>query len=970
MKREIVEIGESVVAWDKYYLERLDSEIKFAKFLAQREKAERPELARIVATAERKIATEIKPGADLEKIVSTMEEILSPLSTIAKKYSVYCIGHAHIDMNWMWSWPETVAVTNDTFRTVLKLLDEFPQLRFSQSQASVYEIVEKHNPDMLEKIKSLVKEGRWEVTASHWVENEANIVGGEALCRHLLYTRRYMKSLFGLSPEDVPVNWAPDTFGHAATLPTYLAGGAVKYMYLHRPGGTGPKRPRAFHWKGPDGSSVLVKNDMEMAYNCALAPHVATKYLIDFCSETGLPFVSVVYGVGDHGGGPTRRDILRAIDMDSWPIFPRIKFSTAKEFFERLEREGRNLPVLDCELNFEFTGCYTSQSLIKKIARFGEKKLLDAERAALFASMGCAMRHDKLQMEQGWRKILFSHFHDILPGSGVHDTRTYCHGLYQEVVAITNIMETESLRKLASKVDTSLNVEEVPMGMPSAYSEFATGAGAGFGTGDGGMSQCDGGGMRGGYPFLVFNPTENEREEVIDLVVWDSPLWTWKGGGWENARKGILGETKFISIAPDGNMTPCQFLESGSYWGHDFVRIAFPVKTPVNGYAVYTVKEGNKGEITPLAFQTGHKHHNAYAYYERSTEGLENEFLRLEIDTQTGWIKYLKEKKSGIDIISNANVPLLEYSVERPHTMTSWEIQHGGKPESPRLISLKRIHDGPYKASTELVFKVGESEIKLAYELRAGDPKLHFAMDIVWFQRGTPDTGVPKLDLALPLSLGNPSISYEIPFGAAERNLPDGEEVPALRWAKVEGSTKGGNASCLLLNDSKHGHSFKDGVLRLSLIRASYDPDILPEIGRHQIKLAVMPCPGAISNSRATRTAVDFNHELKVVPTDVHNGRLPSKLSFIECKLGTAVFSGMKLSENSGGTVLLRFFNPESEPTKISVRFAEILGRLSKVSEADIMERRISDSGIKINGNSFSSMVPGYSIKTILAKLR
>ncbi len=966
MKREIVEIGESVVAWDKYYLERLDSEIKFAKFLAQREKAENPELARIVAAAERKITTEIKPGADLEKIVSTTEEILSPFSTIAKKYSVYCIGHAHIDMNWMWSWPETVAVTNDTFRTVLKLLDEFPRLRFSQSQASVYEIVEKHNPEMLEKIKSMVREGRWEVTASHWVENEANIVGGEALCRHLLYTRRYMKSLFGLSPEDVPVNWAPDTFGHAATLPTYLAGGAVKYMYLHRPGGTGPKRPRAFHWKGPDGSSVLVKNDMEMGYNCALAPHVATKYLIDFCSETGLPFVNVVYGVGDHGGGPTRRDILRAIDMDSWPIFPGIKFSTAKEFFERLEKEGKNLPVLDCELNFEFTGCYTSQSLIKRVARFGEKKLLDAERSALFAASSCRMRHDKLRMEQGWRKILFSHFHDILPGSGVHDTRTYCHGLYQDVTAMTAITEAESLRTIASEVDTSSSSAESPDmedTLPGGIAPCALGSGVGFGTADGGMSSAEGGCGCGSRAFLVFNPTENDREEVLEFMIWDN-------SSWENMRKEKLKGLSFSATGPDGRSIPCQTLDSGSYWGHDFVRIAFPVKTPANGYAVYTVKKDRAGEIKALAFQTGRKHHCSYAYHERSTEGLENEFLKLEIDTQTGWIKYLKDKKSGMEIVSNSNAPLLEYSVERPHTMTAWEVQHSGRPESPELISLKRIHDGPYKASTELTFKIRESEVKLLYELRAGDANLHVSIDTTWFQRGTPGTGVPKLDFALPLSLGNPSVSYEIPFGAVERNLPDGEEAPALRWAKAEGELNGSKAGCLLINDCKHGHSFKDGTLRLSLIRASYDPDILPEIGRHQIKLAVMPFSGTLQTSAATRMAVNFNHEIKIVSTGIHKGRLPQKLAFLESDCGTAILSGMKLGEDSDRTVMLRFFNPEAKATNVKVKFSEFIGRLEKLRECDIMERRIPDEEIETDGNVFKARIQAHGIRTFLATLR
>ena len=164
------------------------------------------------------------------------ESLLAPLGAAAKSYTIYCAGHAHIDMNWMWSWPETVGVTIDSFTTVLRLMEEFPQFIFGQSQASVYRIVEEHRPDMLERIAARVREGRWEVTASHWVEGDKNIASGESLCRHLLYTRRYMQELFGLTPEDVQIDWSPDTFGHAHTVPSYLARGGVRYYYHHRPG--------------------------------------------------------------------------------------------------------------------------------------------------------------------------------------------------------------------------------------------------------------------------------------------------------------------------------------------------------------------------------------------------------------------------------------------------------------------------------------------------------------------------------------------------------------------------------------------------------------------------------------------------------------------------------------------------------------------------------------------------------------
>ena len=162
---------------------------------------------------------------------------------MAKTYTVHNVGHAHIDMNWMWPWPETVAVTNDTFTTVLRLMDEFPDFRFTQSQASVYEIARRYNPALFERIKARVAEGRWEVAASQWVEGDKNLASGEAIARHLLYTRRFMEEQLGLKPEDVPIDFEPDTFGHAHTIPTLVSRGGVTPL-LHVPGRPGREAAR------------------------------------------------------------------------------------------------------------------------------------------------------------------------------------------------------------------------------------------------------------------------------------------------------------------------------------------------------------------------------------------------------------------------------------------------------------------------------------------------------------------------------------------------------------------------------------------------------------------------------------------------------------------------------------------------------------------------------------------------------
>ena len=248
--------------------DRLLAQLEFAQGLCDLHPDHADAWRPLIAQA-RKLYADSLAGGDLAA-TARAEELLAPIGQVAKTYTIHCVGHAHIDMNWMWSWPETVAVTGDSFLTALKLMDEFPDFCFTQSQASVYAIVRDHAPAMLKRIRARVKEGRWEVAAVHWVEGDKNIAGGEALARHLLYTRRFLADELGLRPQDTPLDWEPDTFGHALTIPTILARGGVRRYYMCRGGNW--EKPPVFWYQGPDGSRVLV-NLEQTWYNDHLGPH-------------------------------------------------------------------------------------------------------------------------------------------------------------------------------------------------------------------------------------------------------------------------------------------------------------------------------------------------------------------------------------------------------------------------------------------------------------------------------------------------------------------------------------------------------------------------------------------------------------------------------------------------------------------------------------------------------------------------
>ena len=256
---------------------------------------------------------------DLAAVVAEAEGVMEPIGKEMKTYTVHCCGHAHIDMNWMWPWQETISVSHDTFKTVDRLMDEFPDFKFSQSQASTYIGMEEFCPEIFEAIKKRIAEGRWEPTASMWVEGDKNMASGEILCRHLLYTRRYFNERFGLPYDAIKIDWECDTFGHCHTLPGILNRGGVTRYYFHR---TGPQK-WLYWWQSPDGSRVLGYRD-KLGYNGAIVPEVMP-WLVDYAKETGLKDWMFMYGVGDHGGGPTRRDLMRAAEMNAWPIYPTIK---------------------------------------------------------------------------------------------------------------------------------------------------------------------------------------------------------------------------------------------------------------------------------------------------------------------------------------------------------------------------------------------------------------------------------------------------------------------------------------------------------------------------------------------------------------------------------------------------------------------------------------------------------------------
>ncbi|MDW8291143.1 MAG: glycoside hydrolase family 38 C-terminal domain-containing protein [Armatimonadota bacterium] len=934
------------------WVERLQAQVEFARQLAQANPSHQAEWEELILSAVQHFAQAIAEGKSVVEAVQQAEATLSPLSPVAKQYTIHCVGHAHIDMNWMWNWPETVATTNDSFSTVDRLMQEFPQFRFSQDQASTYQMMKDYLPELWQKVQEHVRAGRWEVTASQWVEGDKNMASGEILCRHLLYTKRFFQKEFGLPYDAVQLDYEPDTFGHAHTVPGILARAGIRYYYFCRTG----KGPFLFWWQGRDGSRVLAFDDHREWYLGPITPHIA-RHLIEFERATGLKDMLFVYGVGDHGGGPTRRDLQLAHEMMEWPVFPRVQFSTYHEFFRIAEREAKNLPVIDSELNFVFEGCYSSQSNIKYANRRSENALIEAEICALLARGVCGMEYPAEQLHTAWRHAMFNQFHDILPGSGVHATYEYAQGLFQEIIAHTSMIKTRSLRALAARVNTkAVSPAQVP---PTQNHGEGLGGGQGDLPADGVVSRYGAGGI-GSDPFVVFNPSPWRRTEVVTARIWDRDI-----------------ETPYVAVRDDqGNLFRAQVLGRGHYWQHNYIEVAFPAK-----------------EVPPLGYRTYNVHRAVNAADGAGCTGdgkgtIENEFLRLTVEQQSGAIVSLIDKRTGLELVPpGERVALLEYLLEAPHAMTAWVLgQVQQYVPFTEGATLTFPHHGPYIASVQAHHRLRDSRLTLTISLTAGVPRVDFTLEVDWLERGSPEVGVPVLRVQFPIALDEPRCRMECPNGWVERSTVGYAQpsetfkhvggtgiamypmdMPAQRWVDLSGKhcDTGKPVGVVLVNDRVYAHSVCGSTLGMTLLRSSYDPDPLPELGQHTFRFALIPFGEEWSPADSARAGYDFNLPLNVVSTDVHEGDLPPTQAFAEVLTPNVMLSGMKKAEDSDA-LILRLYEVEGQPTTARVRLGEVLARLgSPVVETDILEQPLSNSTARMEGDVLCVEIPPFGIATV-----
>lgn len=866
------------------------------------------------------------------------EKILLPLSEKAKSMTMHCVAHAHIDMDWMWGFHETVDVALNTFRTMLDMMEEYPAFTFSQSQAALYRIAEYYDPGLFERIQERIREGRWEFAGSTFVELDKNLPNLESMVRHILYTKRYLNQRFGIPYKEIDLDFHPDSFGHSPSVPEILTAGGIRYFYHCR----GLDQPHLYRWRSASGAEVLALNE-PLWYNDQIRPmylNMAPK----FCYQYGVQDMMKIYGVGDHGGGPTRKDIERILSMQSWPVAPSIRFSTYAAFFRSLEPYREGFPVLTGQLGPTFTGCYSSQSRMKAVNRIGEDRLYEAEMISAYARIAAKGASFQRQYHDAWEKVLFNQFHDILPGSNTPESCYHAMGAFEEAMGAVMAGSAASLRCFADKIDTSqFSTPDDPL---SSRSE---GGGVGLNTDEKSRYRLSGTERGRGKTRLIhfFNPTRFRRKEVAEAALWDWP-----------------GNPACIKAFDDkGNPLLCRVgKHSCVEWNHQRTDILTQVDIPAFGYTTVRIEEGEKQSFQFSAAPPDPR-------VVRCPENiLENDFVRIRFDDGDFSILSCFDKKAGRELLSApAYFALsLEQHAEGEGVISGGNAwvegirTHTGNLHQNSVASLQG-QEVETSLRRQITYRLTHDRMTIDVTAQLFDysPILHLAVCVNEFPLSSKD-GVPVLSFRAPLSYSAPTFLCDMQIGTQNRKSQRYHDEFTRNFCfGVPENEKSGLA---LLSDCKYGCRCPENTLELTLLRASSNPDRYAETGERNCRIGLSPAddsPLALKELGERFAHRDFPYATNTA----HKGTLPltGQLFHVE---GDVTVSSVKNSEEGEGIIIRLASVHTDRQAKACITFGI---PVTQVFLVDLMEQPVARLELQAQKTEIC-LLPGQ-IATLLAEI-
>ncbi len=806
---------------------------------------------------------------------------LEALRPLLSKASFHLDGDAHIDAAWLWPWTETVGVVKNTFSTALQLMYEYPGYTFTQSAAAYNEWMARDYPDINDQIKQRIKEGRWEIVGGMWVEPDLNMPDGESLVRQLLVGKRWYEHEYGV---DVRVGWNPDSFGYSWQLPQIYKKSGVDYFVTQKMAwnDTNQLPFKLFWWESPDGSKVLTYFPHDYV-NLTLNPVRLSEDLKNGRKfSPGLTELLDLYGVGDHGGGPTRAILDEGYHWKNpgpaaiaanggAPVTPKYHFGSAQSFFSTVEKEiapesktwnyqsipdyqepapvaGKiAIPTWDSELYLEYhRGVFTTQARHKHNMRTAEEEMLNAEKWSSLAWLDGA-KYPGDQLTEDWKKVLFNQFHDLAAGSGIGVIYKDAQKDYDWVRMSTDEIASGALGKVDAGINTQTKEKD-------------------------------------SLPVIVYNPLSWALSSDVRVKV-QLPDMT---------PQGIR-----VTDLSTGLIVPFHVLSADEQTGVVDAEIAVP-DVPAMGYKVMEVAPETAMDQLRIPWSEP---------AEQTADSITlGRGLRLVVDKHSGCITSLKE--SGVEMLApNACGNQLQFFKDLPKQYDAWNIDPGTLDVAPSVIekadSVELIGNDKFDPDPAVRVTYHYQNSKFVQTISLKGDIVDIDNDIDWHESHV------LLKAAFPLAVTSNFATYEIPYGTIERPTTRNNswekaqfEVPALRWADLSGTARDGKVYGLsLLNQDKYGYDAVGNVLRLTLLRSPKWPDADADMGHQHFHYAIYPHAGTWKDALTMRRGWEYDYPLQAVVTTAHPGSLPAEHSFASVGPDNVILTAVKKAEDSNALI-------------------------------------------------------------------
>ena len=897
----------------------------------------RKDLLPKVEEAIRDIDEKALEHADQRKFDASLEKAQSVLSEVApamQQAKVDLAGNAHIDAAWLWPASETVDVVKRTFSTALQLMNEYPDYTYSQSAAQYSAWMADKYPELNKQIAQRVKEGRWEIVGGMWIEPDLNLPGGESLVRQLLVGQKVFQDLYGVTAR---IGWNPDSFGYNWQLPQIYKRSGMDYFVTQKMhwNDTNQLPFRLFWWESPDGSKVLTYFPTDYVHDNVSPARISADFAESEQRNPGLTEHLDLYGIGDHGGGPTRDMLDQAThwidaEKNGKVAIPPMQFHTAQKFFDDVEGklnsdspvwnydkiaqgytappsggEGKvGIPTWKDELYFEYhRGIFTTQAKHKWNMRHSEQATIDTEKMASLAWLFGA-RYPQTELTENWKKITFNQFHDLAAGSGIAVIYRDSQKDYDEVFHSDQLMTMGAFGAIAPHIDTS---------------------GAGVGQ----------------VPLVVLNALPWERSGAVEvsadvIPVGEEPMIV--------DRKGVRLLAQ--SLPADGQHGARRVLVEASH-------------VPSVGYTGYRLESGHAAQKRAAGGMGPVKVDDRFVE-------LSNERLKVRIDKSNGCLSQLQmvDQHGPGFLAANGCGNQLQAFADNPKNYDAWNVDPGTLDKAPTIIdkvdSVKVVADGPLRKIVRIERTWQSSRFTQDISLDAGADTVVVDNTVDWHENHV------LLKAAFPLAATSAKATYEIPYGSIQRPTTRDNtfskaqfEVPALRWADL-GDEKQGVS---ILNDAKYGYDALGNTLRITLLRAPTWPDAEADRGVQHFRYAIYPHMGTWDKAETIHRAYELNQPLVTEQMFVHAGSLPATHSFVSLE-GTpnVVLTAVKKAEGNDALVF-RMYEATGKASTVKLHIPH---GATTATETNLMEKP-EGAALSLANDVVTVAIKPYEILTVEA---